>query len=41
MQLIDEENDFALGFLDLFEDGLEPLFKLPSVFGPGNERAHI
>src|SRR4029077_847337 len=41
MQLVDEKNDFALGLLDLFEHSFEPLFEFPTVFGAGNQRAHI
>ena len=41
MQLIDEENDSAVGLLDLIQDGLQPLLKFTPVFGAGNQRAHI
>ena len=41
MKLINEEQDLALGLLDLLEDGLQPLFKLASVFSAGYKSAHI
>ena len=41
VQLVDEENDLALGFLHLFEHGLEALFEFAAIFGAGDERAHI
>ncbi len=41
MQFIDEQDDLALGSLDLFEDGLEALLELAAVLGTGDERAHV
>ena len=41
MELVDEEEDFALGLLHLVEDGLQPLLKLSPVLGPGHQGAHV
>src|SRR5699024_5530554 len=41
MELIDKEEDPALALLDFIENGLQPLLKLPPVFSPGDEGAHI
>ena len=41
VQLVDEQDDPALGVLDLLEDGLEPLLELAPELGPGDERAEI
>jgi hypothetical protein len=41
MQLVDKKDDPALRLLDLFEHGLEPLFKFSAVFCSGDQRAHI
>ena len=41
MQLINKQDHLALGLLDFFEHGLEPLFELPPKFCTGNQRAHI
>ena len=41
MQLVDEEDDAALGLFDLVEDGLQPLLKLAAVLGPGDQGTHI
>ena len=41
VQFIDEQDDAALGFADLFQNGLQPLFKFTAVFGARNQRAHI
>ena len=41
VQLVDEQQDAALGLLDLVEHGLQPLLKLSPVLGPGDERPHV
>ena len=41
VQLVDEEDDLALGALDLAEDGLQPLLELAAVLGAGEERADV
>ena len=41
VQLIDEEQYPALGFLYLFEHSLESLFKLAAVLRAGDKRTHI
>ena len=41
VQLVDEEDDFAFGLLDLFHDGLEALFEFAAELGPGDERAQV
>ena len=41
VQLVDEEDDLALGVLDLGEDGLQPLLELAAVLRPGEERADV
>ena len=41
VQLIDEQDDLAFRFADLFQHRLEPLFKFAPVFGTGNQGAHI
>ena len=41
MQLVDEQDDLALGVLDLLEDGLEPLLELAAELGAGDERAEV
>ena len=41
VQLVDEQNDFALGFLNFFEHGFEPLFEFAAVFRAGDQRAHV
>ena len=41
VQLIDEEQYLALGFLYLFEHSLESLFKLAAVLCAGDKRTHI
>ena len=41
VQLVDEQDDPALGVLDLLEDGLEPLLELAPELGAGDERAEI
>ena len=41
MQLIDEQDDLALGLFDLGEDGLQPLLKFAAVLGARDQRAHV
>ena len=41
MELVDEQDDLALGVLDLLEDGLEPLLELAAELGAGDERAQV
>ena len=41
MKLIDEEDDAALGFADLFQDRLQTLLKLAAVLSPGDQGAHV
>ena len=41
VQLVNEENDAALGLPHLVEHGLQPLLKLAAVFGPGDEGTHV
>ncbi len=41
VELIDEENDTALRFLDRFQHRLEAFFELSSVFCAGDEGAHV
>ena len=41
VQLVDEEDDVALGVLDLGEDGLEPLLELAAVLRAGEQRADV
>ena len=41
VQLVDEQDDRALGFGDLLEHGLEPLLELAAVLGAGHQRAHV
>ena len=41
VQLVDEEDDLALGVLDLGEDGLQPLLELAAVLRAGEERADV
>ena len=41
VQLIDEQDDPALGLLHLVEDSLQPLLKLAPVLGSGHQTAHI
>ena len=41
VELVDEQDDLALGVLDLLEDGLEPLLELAAELGPGDERAEV
>ena len=41
VQLIDEEDDLAVGFFDFLQDGLEAVFKLAAKFGAGEHRAEV
>ena len=41
VELVDEQDDPALGVLDLLEDGLEPLLELAPELGAGDERAEV
>ena len=41
VQLVDEEDDLALGVLDLGEHGLDPLLELAAVLRAGEERADV
>ena len=41
VQLVDEQDDPALGVLDLLEDGLEALLELAAELGAGDERAEV
>ncbi len=41
VQLVDEEDEVALGVLDLVEDGLQPLLELAAVLRAGEERPDV
>ena len=41
VQLVDEEDDLALGVLDLLEDGLDPLLELAAVLRAGEQGADV
>ena len=41
MELIDEEDDRALGFLDLLQDRLQPVLELAAVLRPRDHRAQV
>src|SRR6266481_4415303 len=41
VQLIDKQDDVALGLLYFLEHGLEPLFKFAAILRTRNQRAHI
>ncbi len=41
VQLVDEEDDLALGVLDLGEHGLDPLLELAAVLRAGEQRADV
>ena len=41
VQLVDEQQDPALGGRDLVQHGLEPLLELAAVLRAGDERAHV
>ena len=41
VQLVDEEDDLALGGDDLLEHRLEPVLELAAVLGAGDQRAEV
>ncbi len=41
MNLIDEEDDVAIGVCHLFDDALQALLKLAFVFGTGDQSTHV
>ena len=41
MQLVDEENDLAVGLFDLAQDGLEAIFKFAAELGSGEHRSQV
>ncbi len=41
VHLVDEQDDLAVGVLDLVEHGLEPFLELAAVLGAGDQRAHV
>ena len=41
VQLVKEQNDLALGLLDLAQYRLEPFFELAAILRAGNQRAQI
>ena len=41
VQLVDEQDDLALGVLDLLEHRLEALLELAAVLGAGDQRAQV
>ena len=41
VQLVDEQDDLALGVGDFLQDRLEPFLELAAVLRPGDERAHV
>ena len=41
VELVDEQDDPALGVLDLLEDGLEALLELAAELGAGDQRAEV
>ena len=41
VQLVDEQDDLAVGLLDLLEDGLQALLELAAVLGAGDQRADV
>src|SRR6266540_3777559 len=41
VQLVDEQDDLALGGLDLVQNGLQPLLELAAVLGAGEQRADV
>ena len=41
VQLVDEQDDPALGLGDLLQDRLEPLLELAAELGPGDQCAHV
>ncbi len=41
VELVDEEDDLAVGVHDLLEDGLEAVLELAAILGAGDEGAHV
>ena len=41
MYLINEQDDVAVSLLDLFQYGLQSLFKFTAGLGPGDQSAHV
>ena len=41
VQLVHEQDDLAVGLLDLLEDGLQALLELAAVLGAGDQRADV
>ncbi len=41
MQLVDEQDDLAVGFSDFLDDGLKPILEFAPILRPGDERAHV
>ena len=41
VDLVDEQDDAALGALHLLQHGLQPLLELAAVLGAGDQRAHV
>ena len=41
MELIDEQDDLAFGFLRFLEHGLQAVLELAAVLGAGDQRAHV
>jgi len=41
VELVDEEDDAALGLFHLVQHGLQPFLELAPVLGPGDEGAHV
>ena len=41
VQLVDEQDDLAVGVLDLLEDGLQALLELAAELRPGDQRAEV
>ena len=41
VQLVNEKNDLSVRFLNLFEQGLEPVFKLATILGAGDHGAQV
>ncbi len=41
VELVDEENDLAVGVDDLLEDRLEAILELAAVLGAGDQGAHV
>ena len=41
VELIDEQDDLALGLLHFFEHGLQAVLELAAILGAGDQRAHV